>query len=157
MAFCEMLQSQCVRSPKQLHKDFERESKNALPNASTSFRAQSRCACRSFAETAVLVSPKEKRMARRPSQATNTKLGMIRAAADLFHKQGAHLTTPEEVVKAAGTTSRTRKALSTMFFGHTTMRSKTPTARSTPSTIKSLTGETWRSGSPPTSDCKNAF
>lgn len=29
---------------------------------------------------------------------------MIRAAADLFHKQGVHLTTPEEVVKAAGAT-----------------------------------------------------
>jgi len=43
-------------------------------------------------------------MAQKPSETTNTKLRMIRAAADLFHKQGVHLTTPEEVVKAAGTT-----------------------------------------------------
>ena len=43
-------------------------------------------------------------MAQRPPERTNTKLRMIRAAADLFHKQGVHLTTPEEVVKAAGTT-----------------------------------------------------
>jgi TetR/AcrR family transcriptional repressor of nem operon len=32
------------------------------------------------------------------------KVRMIRAAADLFHKQGVHLTTPEEVVEAAGAT-----------------------------------------------------
>ena len=32
------------------------------------------------------------------------KLRMIRAAADLFHKQGVHLTTPQEIVKAAGGT-----------------------------------------------------
>lgn len=43
-------------------------------------------------------------MAQRPSERTNTKLRMIRAAADLFHKQGVHLTTPEVVVKAAGAT-----------------------------------------------------
>ena len=30
------------------------------------------------------------------------KVRMIRAAANLFHKQGVHLTTPEEVVEAAG-------------------------------------------------------
>jgi TetR/AcrR family transcriptional regulator, transcriptional repressor for nem operon len=43
-------------------------------------------------------------MARRSPERTNTKLRMIGAAADLFHKQGVHLTTPEEVVKAAGAT-----------------------------------------------------
>jgi TetR/AcrR family transcriptional regulator, transcriptional repressor for nem operon len=43
-------------------------------------------------------------MAQRPPERTNTELRMIRAAADLFHKQGVHLTTAEEVVKAAGTT-----------------------------------------------------
>lgn len=32
------------------------------------------------------------------------KLRMIPEAADLFHKQGVHLTTPQEVVKAAGGT-----------------------------------------------------
>lgn len=32
------------------------------------------------------------------------KLRMIHEAADLFHKQGVHLTTPQEVVKAAGGT-----------------------------------------------------
>lgn len=35
---------------------------------------------------------------------TDIKLRMIHAAADLFHKQGVHLTTPQEVVKAAGAT-----------------------------------------------------
>jgi AcrR family transcriptional regulator len=35
---------------------------------------------------------------------TSSRPKMIRAAADLFHKQGVHLTTPEEVVKAAGAT-----------------------------------------------------
>ena len=43
-------------------------------------------------------------MALRHPERTNAKLRMIRAAADLFHKQGVHLTVPEEVVKAAGTT-----------------------------------------------------
>jgi TetR/AcrR family transcriptional regulator, transcriptional repressor for nem operon len=43
-------------------------------------------------------------MAQRPPARTNTKLRMIRASADLFHKQGVHLTTPEEVVKVAGAT-----------------------------------------------------
>lgn len=43
-------------------------------------------------------------MAQRPPERTNTKQRMIRGAADLFHKQGVHLTTPEEVVKAAGAT-----------------------------------------------------
>jgi TetR/AcrR family transcriptional regulator, transcriptional repressor for nem operon len=43
-------------------------------------------------------------MVQRPSERTNAKLRMIRASADLFHKQGVHLTTPEEVVKAAGAT-----------------------------------------------------
>jgi TetR/AcrR family transcriptional regulator, transcriptional repressor for nem operon len=32
------------------------------------------------------------------------KVRMIRAAANLFHKQGVHLTTPEEVVEASGAT-----------------------------------------------------
>jgi AcrR family transcriptional regulator len=32
------------------------------------------------------------------------KVRMIRAAANLFHKQGVHLTTPEEVVEATGAT-----------------------------------------------------
>jgi TetR/AcrR family transcriptional regulator, transcriptional repressor for nem operon len=41
-------------------------------------------------------------MAQRPPGRTNTKVRMIRASADLFHKQGVHLTTPEEVVKVAG-------------------------------------------------------
>jgi TetR/AcrR family transcriptional repressor of nem operon len=50
----------------------------------------------------VLMSPKEKQMAQRPPGRTNTKVRMIRASADLFHKQGVHLTTPEEVVKVAG-------------------------------------------------------
>ena len=43
-------------------------------------------------------------MPQRPSPRTNAKSRMIRAAADLFHKQGVHLTTPEEIVKAAGAT-----------------------------------------------------
>lgn len=43
-------------------------------------------------------------MTQRHLQGTNSKLRMIRAAADLFHKQGVHLTAPEEVVKAAGAT-----------------------------------------------------
>lgn len=43
-------------------------------------------------------------MAQRHPEGTNAKLRMIRAAADLFHKQGVHLTAPEEVVKAAGAT-----------------------------------------------------
>lgn len=36
--------------------------------------------------------------------ATNSKEKMIRAAADLFHEQGVHRTTPREVVKAAALT-----------------------------------------------------
>ena len=43
-------------------------------------------------------------MSQKTSAGTNSRLKMIRAAADLFHKQGVHLTTPEEVVKAAGAT-----------------------------------------------------
>lgn len=35
---------------------------------------------------------------------TKVKLRMVRAAGDLFHKQGVHLTTPEEVVRASGAT-----------------------------------------------------
>ena len=43
-------------------------------------------------------------MAQRHPEGTNAKLRMLRAAADLFHKQGVHLTAPEEVAKAAGAT-----------------------------------------------------
>lgn len=50
-------------------------------------------------------------MAQRPRGRTNTKLRMIRAAADLFHKQGVRLTPPEEVVKAA-------KATMNQFYHH---------------------------------------
>lgn len=50
-------------------------------------------------------------MAQRPRGRTNTRLRMIRAAADLFHKQGVHLTPPEEVVKAA-------KATMNQFYHH---------------------------------------
>ena len=50
-------------------------------------------------------------MAQRPRARTSIKLRMISAAADLFHKQGVHLTTPEEVVKAA-------KATMNQFYHH---------------------------------------
>ena len=39
----------------------------------------------------------------RSSQGTETRLRIIRVAADLFHKQGVHATSPDEVIEASGT------------------------------------------------------
>ena len=43
-------------------------------------------------------------MSQKSSAEANSRLKMIRAAADLFHKQGVHLTAPKQVVKASGAT-----------------------------------------------------
>src|SRR5262249_48985646 len=40
-------------------------------------------------------------MAARSAQGTATRLRIIRAAADLFHKQGVHATRPHQVIQAA--------------------------------------------------------
>ena len=37
------------------------------------------------------------------AKGADTKLRIIRAAADLFHKQGVHATGPDEIIKASGT------------------------------------------------------
>ena len=42
-------------------------------------------------------------MTRRSSQGAETRLRIIRAAADLFHKQGVHATSPDDVIEASGT------------------------------------------------------
>jgi len=42
-------------------------------------------------------------MAARSAQGTATRLRIIRAAADLFHKQGVHATSPDQVIDASGT------------------------------------------------------
>ena len=42
-------------------------------------------------------------MRRRSSRGAQTRLRIIRVAADLFHKQGVHLTSPDEVIEASGT------------------------------------------------------
>jgi len=42
-------------------------------------------------------------MTNRSSQGAETRLRIIRAAADLFHKQGVHATSPDEVIEASGT------------------------------------------------------
>ena len=42
-------------------------------------------------------------MKRHYSTGMETKLRIIRAAADLFHKQGVHLTSPDQIIEASGT------------------------------------------------------
>jgi TetR/AcrR family transcriptional regulator, transcriptional repressor for nem operon len=42
-------------------------------------------------------------MRKRSSRGAQTRLRIIRVAADLFHKQGVHLTSPDEVIEASGT------------------------------------------------------
>src|SRR5262249_11418494 len=42
-------------------------------------------------------------MAERSAQGTETRLRIIRVAADLFHKQGVHATSPDEVIEASNT------------------------------------------------------
>ena len=42
-------------------------------------------------------------MRRHYATGTETKLRIIRAAADLFHKQGVHLTSPDAIIEASGT------------------------------------------------------
>ena len=42
-------------------------------------------------------------MKRHYSTGVETKLRIIRAAADLFHKQGVHLTSPDQIIEASGT------------------------------------------------------
>ncbi len=42
-------------------------------------------------------------MKKRSGRGALTRLRIIRAAADLFHKQGVHLTSPDEIIEASGT------------------------------------------------------
>jgi AcrR family transcriptional regulator len=42
-------------------------------------------------------------MAKRSAQGAETRLRMIQAAADLFHKQGVHATSPDDVIEASNT------------------------------------------------------
>jgi TetR/AcrR family transcriptional repressor of nem operon len=42
-------------------------------------------------------------MAERSAQGAETRLRIIRAAADLFHKQGVHATSPDDVIEASHT------------------------------------------------------
>jgi len=42
-------------------------------------------------------------MKRHYATGADTKLRIIRAAADLFHKQGVHLTSPDQIIEASGT------------------------------------------------------
>src|SRR5215471_15536756 len=42
-------------------------------------------------------------MKTRSAQGAETRLRMIRAAADLFHKQGVHATSPDDVIEASNT------------------------------------------------------
>ena len=42
-------------------------------------------------------------MKRHYSTGLETKLRIVRAAADLFHKQGVHLTSPDQIIEASGT------------------------------------------------------
>jgi AcrR family transcriptional regulator len=42
-------------------------------------------------------------MTKRSAQGAETRLRMIRAAADLFHKQGVHATSPDDVMEASNT------------------------------------------------------
>jgi AcrR family transcriptional regulator len=42
-------------------------------------------------------------MTKRSSQGAETRLRIIGAAADLFHKQGVHATSPDDIIEASGT------------------------------------------------------
>jgi AcrR family transcriptional regulator len=42
-------------------------------------------------------------MTKRSAQGSDTRLRIIRAAADLFHKQGVHATSPDDVIEASNT------------------------------------------------------
>jgi AcrR family transcriptional regulator len=42
-------------------------------------------------------------MKKRSGRGALTRLRIIRVAADLFHKQGVHLTSPDEIIEASGT------------------------------------------------------
>src|SRR5215472_10902450 len=42
-------------------------------------------------------------MTKRSAQGSETRLRMIQAAADLFHKQGVHATSPDDVIEASNT------------------------------------------------------
>jgi len=42
-------------------------------------------------------------MTKRSAQGAETRLRMIQAAADLFHKQGVHATSPDDVIEASNT------------------------------------------------------
>ena len=42
-------------------------------------------------------------MTKRSAQGSETRLRMIKAAADLFHKQGVHATSPDDVIEASNT------------------------------------------------------
>ena len=74
----------------------------------------------------------EGEMTKRSSQGSETQLRIIAAAADLFHKQGVHATSPDDVIEASNTgkgqfitTSRTRKGSCTKCCRHTWRRSGT--------------------------------
>ena len=46
---------------------------------------------------------REQDMTKRSNQGTETRLRIIAAAADLFHKQGVHATSPDDVIEASST------------------------------------------------------
>src|SRR5215469_3945727 len=46
---------------------------------------------------------REQDMSKRSNQGTETRLRIIAAAADLFHKQGVHATRPDDVIEASST------------------------------------------------------
>src|SRR5579864_4635679 len=50
-----------------------------------------------------MTTPVESSMTAKSTRGAETRLRIIRAAADLFHKQGVRATSPEEVIEASGT------------------------------------------------------
>jgi TetR/AcrR family transcriptional regulator, transcriptional repressor for nem operon len=107
------------------------------------------------------VEERVKSMKRRFVRGADTRLRIIRTSADLFHKQGARATSPDEIIEA----SRTGKGQFYHYFRskegliHEVLQTyldeiKIGTSRAA---IKSIPGGICRSGSPHRSSCKKNY
>ena len=104
-------------------------------------------------------------MTKRSSQGAETRLRIIGAAADLFHKQGVQATSPDDIIEVSGTgkgqerassvtTSKARKGWY-MKCCRRIWRQLGPATLRSSMTLNP--GRTWSAGSVLTWNCKEAF
>ena len=100
-------------------------------------------------------------MTKRSNQGVDTRLRIIASAADLFHKQGVHATSPDDVIEA----SDTGKGQFYHYFKskeglvHAVLQTHLEAIRTGSATLNTTSnrGRIWNAGSAPTWNCRRAF